>query len=171
MRLPVIGVMVAVLSAAVAAQTARPAGQAPARPAPPQTRPAPNAAAPPASPNGDPREATARRLCGVCHPFETIIAIRRTRAQWEATVENMVGRGARGTPEEFATVIDFLSEGYGLTARRSAAAAGPDDKPIVDPKAAELGRAALGARLRGLPRAGCARDGRPAPTWCARCSC
>ena len=26
----------------------------------------------------------------------------------------MIGRGARGTPEEFATVIDFLSEGYGL---------------------------------------------------------
>jgi mono/diheme cytochrome c family protein len=151
--------MVAVLSAAVAAQSTRPAGQAPARPAP-QTRPAPKAGVPPqASPNGDPREATARRLCGVCHPFETITTIKRTRSQWEVTVENMIGRGARGTPEEFATVIDFLTAGFGLTASPVRGGAGPDDKPIVDPKAADLGRtfyaanclACHGPDARGTP--------------------
>src|SRR6185436_4116548 len=60
----------------------------------------------------DPREATARKLCTQCHPFENVVAIRRTRAQWEATVENMVGRGARGTQAEFSSVIDFLAEKY-----------------------------------------------------------
>src|SRR5262245_17298499 len=86
---------------------------APPRPAP-STPPATPAAA--AVQGSDPREATARRLCTQCHPFENVVAIRRTRAQWEATVENMVGRGARGTQAEFSSVIDFLAEKYGLTA-------------------------------------------------------
>jgi mono/diheme cytochrome c family protein len=101
------------------------------------------------NPQTDPRAATARRLCGVCHPFEQITAIRRTRSQWEATVENMIGRGARGTSAEFATVIDFLSEGFGLTAGTVRGGAGPDDKPIVDPKAAELGRTFFTANCIG----------------------
>jgi mono/diheme cytochrome c family protein len=108
----------------------------------------------------DPREATARKLCIQCHPFENVVAIRRTRAQWEATVENMVGRGARGTPEEFASVIDFLSEKYGLSGTVVRGAAGPDDKPLVDPKADEIARplwvadcqACHGSDARGTPR-------------------
>lgn len=88
----------------------------------------------------DPREATARRVCGLCHPFETVTAIRRPRAQWQATVENMVSRGARGTPEELASIVDFLSEKYSLgNGAPPRGAAGPDDKPLVDPKAVEAG--------------------------------
>jgi len=126
---------------------------------PPQTPATPVPAA--AAPSGtDPREATARRLCVQCHPFENVIAIRRTRAQWEATVENMVGRGARGTQAEFASVIDFLAEKYGLTGTVSRGAAGPDDKPLVDPKAAEMAvplwsadcQVCHGADARGTPR-------------------
>jgi len=85
----------------------------------------------------DPREATARRVCGVCHPFETVIAIRRPRAQWQATVENMVGRGARGTPEELASIVDFLSDRYSLGGPVVSGGAGPEDKPLVDPKAVD----------------------------------
>ena len=94
----------------------------------------------PVNPQTDPRAATALRLCGVCHPFETIVAIRRTKSQWEATVENMIGRGARGTNAEFASVIDFLAEAYGLGGGAPVrTAAGPADKPLVDPKASEMG--------------------------------
>jgi mono/diheme cytochrome c family protein len=95
-----------------------------------------------ASSGPDAREATARRLCATCHPFENIIAIRRTHAQWQATVENMVSRGARGTNEEFASVVAFLSEKYGLTsaANRGDMGMGPDDKPIVDPKAVDIAK-------------------------------
>jgi cytochrome c oxidase cbb3-type subunit 3 len=85
----------------------------------------------------DAREATVRRVCGLCHPFETVIAIRRPRAQWQATVENMVGRGARGTPEELASIVDFLSDRYSLGGAVVRGAAGPDDKPLVDPKAVD----------------------------------
>ena len=155
------------------AQSTRPGqGQGSARPARPATA-APARRRPPASSDhGDPRAATARRLCGVCHPFETVVAIRRTKSQWEATVENMIGRGARGTPAEFATVIDFLRRPTGW-----AAAPGPqrppvrDDKPLVDPKASEMGTAAL-RRDCGLPRRGRARHAaRAEPGAIARPCC
>src|SRR5438552_3528351 len=104
MRLPLIGFMVAALGVAVAAQSTRPAAPAQGRGARPaaQTRPAPPGT-PEVNPDSDPRAATARRLCGMCHPFETVTTIRRTRSQWEGTVENMIGRGARGTSAEFAS--------------------------------------------------------------------
>ena len=137
MRLQLIVVMVLALGAGVAAQ-GRGAGQGRGG--------APAAQTPtPVNPLTDPRAATARRLCGACHPYETIVAIRRTKSQWEATVENMVGRGAQGTPAEFATVIEFLSEAYGLGGGAPARmAAGPDDKPLVDPKAVEMGTPVYG---------------------------
>ena len=119
----------AVFAVALAASVEGQRGAAPPRPPAGQAAPSPTTGA-------DPRETTARKLCTTCHPFENVIAIRRTRAQWEATVENMTGRGARGTPEEFAAVIDFLSERYGLTAPNTGGwSPGADDKPIVDGKA------------------------------------
>jgi cytochrome c oxidase cbb3-type subunit III len=133
MRYVFIGVVALTLSAGLAAQ-GRGAGQgrggAPAVPA-----------AKPVDPLTDPRAPTARRLCGACHPYDTVVAIRRTKSQWEATVEAMVGRGLRATPEELATVTDFLAEAYGLGGGAAARmAAGPDDKPLVDPKASEMGQ-------------------------------
>src|SRR5436190_23083307 len=120
MRLEFIGVMVLAVGVGAAAQ-GRAGNPAQGRGARPPAPSSPNAPAAPAGQRGaavnpltDPRAATARRLCGVCHPFETVVAIRRTKSQWEATVENMIGRGARGTSAEFASVIDFLSEAYGL---------------------------------------------------------
>jgi cytochrome c oxidase cbb3-type subunit 3 len=152
MRLQFIGVMVLALGVGVAAQ-GRGAGQgrggAPAGPA-----------AKPVDPLTDPRAATARRLCSNCHPYETVVAIRRTRSQWEATVEAMVGRGLRGTPAELATVTDFLADAYGLGGGAPVRmAAGPDDKPLVDPKASEMGKpvyaqaclACHGPDARGTP--------------------
>jgi len=147
MRSLSIAVMIAMLGIAIAAQST------PSRPpaSPAQPRPATGP---------DPREATARRLCAVCHPFEYVIAIKRTRAQWEATVENMVGRGARGTNAELTEVIDYLAESHVLTPSAVRGGAGPADKPMVDPKASEAARplytknclACHGADARGTPQ-------------------
>jgi cytochrome c oxidase cbb3-type subunit 3 len=132
-------IMVAALGTAIAGQT-RPAQTPPPRPAaqrpPPQRPPAARTG------QGDSGEAVARRLCGVtCHPFENAVAIRRTRAQWEAVVETMIGKGAKGTSAEFASVIEYLTTNHNLAAGPvRGLTAGPDDKPLVDPKAAEMGR-------------------------------
>jgi cytochrome c5 len=129
--LPITGTLIWILSIAASAQSP------PARPASQARPPAPVASqtAPSATTGTDPREAIAKRLCAMCHPFEYVVAVRRTRAQWEATVENMVGRGARGTNAEFAAIIDYLSEAHLLTGTIPRGGSGPDDRPIVDPKA------------------------------------
>lgn len=161
--LPASAGLIVAMAVSVGAQ--RPGTQAPARPG--QARPAPAQQPGPKAPAptgttaaNDAREATARKLCTQCHPFENVIAIRRTRAQWEATVENMVGRGARGTQAEFASVIDFLAEKYGLSGTVVRGSAGPDDKPLVDAKAVGIAEplwtedcaACHGKDARGTPR-------------------
>jgi mono/diheme cytochrome c family protein len=130
MRFALGGLVIATLGVATAAQSTppRPPGSLPAQ--------TPSRA----STGSDPREATARAICSLCHPFESVIAIKRTRAQWEATVENMVGRGARGTNAELTAVIDYLSESHVLTPSNVRSGAGPADKPMVDPKASEAAR-------------------------------
>jgi mono/diheme cytochrome c family protein len=146
MRVEALGVMVLALGIAVSAQTRPPASPQGRGGRPPATQPGPAVRA---NPDTDPRAATARQLCGVCHPFETVVTIRRTRSQWEATVENMISRGARGTSAELATAIDFLAEHYGLNAAPDRGGAGPDDKPLVDAKAAEMGRPVYGENCVG----------------------
>jgi len=126
--------LAATLSVSVAAQV--PAGQG--RGAPP--RPAPVQPARGATPAADPREPIAKRICGQCHPFEYVIAVKRTKAQWEQTVENMVGRGARGTNAELSAIIDYLSESHMLATTVPRGGSGPDDRPMVDPKASEAAR-------------------------------
>jgi cytochrome c oxidase cbb3-type subunit 3 len=150
------------ITLAVSLTAAPQRGAAPAQGRGTQPRPATTQAPPTTgtSAAADPREATARKLCTQCHPFESVIAIRRTRAQWEATVENMVGRGARGTPAELSSIIDFLSEKYALNGTVVRGSAGPDDKPLVDPKAVEIATplytedcaACHGRDARGTPR-------------------
>jgi cytochrome c oxidase cbb3-type subunit III len=129
--------------------------------------------------------------CGKCHPPQFVTATRRTKAQWEETINAMVtSRGATLTPDQYQTVLKYLVAEYGpmtSTQRRpggggaatsahtpaptppqqtaSGAAAGgrtstptagaasavgprpqarggagPDDKQIVDPEAAQRGR-------------------------------
>src|SRR5262249_2416741 len=113
------------------------AGQT-AQPPPGRSQPRPSSPAGTVAPDA---EAVTKRVCGTaCHPIEHATSIRRTRAQWEATVENMISRGARGTSAEFATVTEYLAANFGLTASPVRGAAGPDDKPMVDPKAAEMGK-------------------------------
>lgn len=126
-------VLLAALAVTVSAQ-ARPG--APQQPRAPQ-RSVP--ADPPASAAAG--EAVTRKVCATaCHSFEHVITVRRTRAQWEATIENMIGRGAKATSAEVTAILDFLSSSHTLAATTIRGGSGPLDKPMVDPKAAELAR-------------------------------
>ena len=91
------------------------------------------------------------KVCGACHPVDTAIAQKRSRAQWQENITSMIDKGAKATDEEFATVLDYLATNYSPSSRTpsasaSAAAArgaympGPADKHVVDPEAANRGR-------------------------------
>ena len=103
-----------------------------------QTRPA-VVKPPPASAAAG--EAPTRTVCGTaCHNFEHVITVRRTRAQWQETIENMIGRGAKATNAEVAAILEFLSSSYTLSATTIRGGSGPEDKMMVDPTAAQTSR-------------------------------
>jgi competence protein ComEA len=49
------------------------------------------------------------KVCGVCHEAQRVASIRLTRDGWEATIGDMIARGAKGTDEEFQAVLEYLS--------------------------------------------------------------
>jgi mono/diheme cytochrome c family protein len=94
-----------------------------------------------------------QKVCGTCHAVSIATAERHTRAEWQDEIAKMVVNGAKATDEEFALTLDYLASQYGPSAEapsggrggRGAApvrtgGAGPDDKHVVDPVAADRGR-------------------------------
>jgi mono/diheme cytochrome c family protein len=90
------------------------------------------------------------KVCGGCHPVETVTGQRRGRAQWQDSINAMVARGAKGTNEELAAILDYLTAQYGPTmaaappaggrGRGAAYMPGSADKHVVDEAAATRGR-------------------------------
>jgi len=106
-----------------------------------------------AQPPAGAREAF-QKVCAACHAIETVTSQRRTRAQWQENINSMIERGAKGTQEEFALVLDYLSTEYGPMSpggrgapaapggrgRGAAFSPGPADKQVIDEEAANRGR-------------------------------
>jgi hypothetical protein len=53
-------------------------------------------------------QAAAVKICSSCHGMEMVTDTPRDIDAWHDTVQKMIDRGARGTPEEFDLVMDFL---------------------------------------------------------------
>jgi hypothetical protein len=53
-------------------------------------------------------EAAANKICSACHGMQMVMDTPRDYDTWHDTVQKMIDRGARGTPEEFDLVMDFL---------------------------------------------------------------
>lgn len=63
-------------------------------------------------PDGKGKDVTAR-LCSSCHGLSTVTASRRTAKAWARTVDDMVGRGAEGSDDEFELVTKYLLANFG----------------------------------------------------------
>jgi competence protein ComEA len=50
--------------------------------------------------------------CGSCHGLDVVVAQHATKDGWSSIVDYMVSRGATGTPEEIATIVDYLSKNF-----------------------------------------------------------
>jgi DNA uptake protein ComE-like DNA-binding protein len=75
-------------------------------------------------PPGDGKAIVAAQ-CASCHELNGTIQLRKSKAEWEAIVIDMVGRGAPLTVEEADTVVAYLSTVFS-----------PSSPPLVDVNAA-----------------------------------
>jgi competence protein ComEA len=75
-------------------------------------------------PNG-PGKPVFEKVCVSCHGAAVVTRLKLTRAAWSAIIDDMVARGAGGTDEELAQVLDYLSANFGKTSS-------PNDKTNVN---------------------------------------
>lgn len=68
-------------------------------------------AAAPQLPDGPGKEPLVK-VCGSCHQPERAAAVRLTREGWEEVIGDMIKRGAKGTDEEFAAVLNYLATNF-----------------------------------------------------------
>ena len=70
--------------------------------------------APPGQESEEKSKRVFTEVCGRCHPIERVIAMRRTRSQWEEVIDAMIStRGAKVTDEEYETVLPYLVKVHG----------------------------------------------------------
>ena len=50
--------------------------------------------------------------CGRCHPLSRVTSKQKTAAEWKITVDRMISRGAKLTPQEEQALIDYLAQNY-----------------------------------------------------------
>jgi competence protein ComEA len=61
-----------------------------------------------------PGKKTVENSCGTCHDVDTATDQRRTKTEWQETVDAMVNRGARATDEEIKLIIEYLVKYFGM---------------------------------------------------------
>ena len=95
-------------------------------------------------PDGAGRDVT-QKVCGAtCHGPEIIMGKGRTRDQWTAVVNAMVGRGAKATEAELMQIAEYLSSHFGPNMVVTSASTG--NRPGADaPRASGRGPGPLGA--------------------------
>jgi competence protein ComEA len=62
-------------------------------------------------PAGPGRETTLK-VCSGCHNVALVASLRLTRDGWAGVLKDMVREGAKGTDDELASVLDYLSANF-----------------------------------------------------------
>jgi hypothetical protein len=75
-----------------------------------------------------------QEACSVCHDTEVIASMRRSKAEWTETVQDMVSRGAPLKEGEREVVIEYLAANFGPDKSNDKA----NDRPAA--KAAGIGK-------------------------------
>ncbi len=68
---------------------------------------------PSGSPTDDPAAELFGQMCSTCHDVERVIALRRTKSEWQDVLTKMIGIGATGSESDFEKVFGFLRRHYG----------------------------------------------------------
>lgn len=62
-------------------------------------------------PDGPGKDATVR-VCSSCHELARAISMHQDRAGWQTTIEKMISLGANASPEDFESILNYLSKNY-----------------------------------------------------------
>ena len=117
-------------------------------------------------------------VCIKCHPKERIVAVGRTRSQWEEVINQMIHtRGAQISADDFDTVLNYLTRTYSPEKVGAVPAAQPSTgAPTAAlsgcPDQASLGRGGgmlAGAGPSNKPLVDAAAADRGRTTWAGEC--
>lgn len=59
-----------------------------------------------------PGKAETLKVCSGCHEVTRATSMHLDRAGWQGEMEKMISLGAKGTPEEFESILNYLSKNY-----------------------------------------------------------
>jgi cytochrome c5 len=68
--------------------------------------------APDPLPEGDGKKLV-MKICTDCHGAEQIVAKKRTKAEWDDVISDMVQKGAEGKDAEFDAIVAYLVKNFG----------------------------------------------------------
>jgi len=79
-------------------------------------------------PSGPGKDAV-EKVCTACHGLEAIVTLQGNKDIWQSVVDDMKGRGADGSNEDFKAIVDYLAKYYGsnVNVNTTAAKAMADD--------------------------------------------
>ena len=63
--------------------------------------------------NAQTPEQTFQRMCSGCHSSDAVTSMHQTKEGWQEIVDDMVARGAAGSPQDIQTVVNYLAAHYG----------------------------------------------------------
>jgi competence protein ComEA len=52
-------------------------------------------------------------VCARCHPIERSTMLRLSEGQWQAVVDDMIGRGAEASSDDFSLIVAYLARHFG----------------------------------------------------------
>lgn len=53
------------------------------------------------------------KVCSACHDAGVVVTMHQSKDDWQATVDDMKGRGADGSDADFKTILDYLAKYQG----------------------------------------------------------
>src|SRR4051812_19880016 len=60
-----------------------------------------------------PGKAKVEMICGACHGLEGVMSMNNAKSSWQDLIEDMRGRGADGSEDDFKTIATYLAKYYG----------------------------------------------------------
>src|SRR6516165_12304232 len=66
---------------------------------------------------------TVEKVCTTCHGLEAIVTLQGNKDIWQSVVDDMKGRGADGSNEDFKAIVDYLGKYFGPNVNVNTAAA------------------------------------------------